>query len=404
MKNLIKEYFDSGKTLNDIKNEYGISYNVFNNLVILNYSQIDSPKTNPLVRMCRGIVIEKNTWNIVHYPFYRFYNFEEITEENKKFNWDNAVATTKIDGSIFGIFNYNDNWYVSSRFQIGGLNTPNGIITYYDIFKKAIYPLNDDEFFSVLDKKLDYTFEIVSPYNKIITPYSEANLYITCIRDKTNNFKEISLKDIINIDHIKILLDREIIKSPAIISLSNKNGKFKGFDKMKQLAEDMNPTDEGFVVVDWSSYDNNAEAFPRIKVKNSAYVTLHHFKLGAENDSINMNNIIKILFNNEQDEIISTIPDMKNIFNSIEPKWCKWINAFKNEEQQYKNFFKLSKEERNLVKKEFASSIKNNKYAVFLFYMFNNDCHSIHETLEKMSKFKSNFWKNLWKDFINDKE
>ena len=70
MKNLIKEYFESGKNLEDLKNELGISSNSFDDLVVLNYSQIDSPKTDPLVRMCRGIVIEKDTWNIVHYPFY----------------------------------------------------------------------------------------------------------------------------------------------------------------------------------------------------------------------------------------------------------------------------------------------------------------------------------------------
>ena len=51
MKNLIKEYFESRKNLEDLKNELGISSNSFDDLIILNYSQIDSPKTDPLVRM-----------------------------------------------------------------------------------------------------------------------------------------------------------------------------------------------------------------------------------------------------------------------------------------------------------------------------------------------------------------
>ena len=69
---------------------------------------------------------------------------------------------------------------------------------------------------------------------------------------------------------------------------------------MKKLAEAGNPTDEGFVVVDWSSYDIDNEAFPRVKVKNSAYVALHHMQSGAENDSSNMNNLLKIFFDNER--------------------------------------------------------------------------------------------------------
>lgn len=277
MKNLIKEYFESGKNLEDLKNELGISSNSFDDLIVLNYSQIDSPKTDPLVRMCRGIVIEKDTWNIVHYPFYRFYNFEEVVEERKKFNWDNAVATTKIDGSVFGIFCHNDIWYVSSRSQIGG-NNQSSIpgVTYFDIFKEAIHPLDENEFFSILDKNLDYTFELVSPYNQIVTPYSESNIYLICVRDKTNDFKEISLKDAFKIEHIKALIEKEIIKIPEIIPLINEHGKFRGFNEMRNLAESGNPTDEGFVVVDWSSYDTNNEAFPRVKVKNSAYVAFHH--------------------------------------------------------------------------------------------------------------------------------
>ena len=404
MKNLIKEYFESGKNFEDLKNELGISFNSFDDLIILNYSQIDSPKTDPLVRMCRGIVIEKDTWNIVHYPFYRFYNFEEVVEERKKFNWDNAVATTKIDGSVFGIFCHNDVWYISSRSQIGG-NNQSSIpgVTYFDIFKEAIHPLDENEFFSILDKNLDYTFELVSPYNKIVTPYSESNIYLICVRDKGNNFKEISLKDAFNIEHIKALIEKEIIKTPEIIPLIDEHGKFRGFNEMRNLAESGNPTDEGFVVVDWSSYDTNNEAFPRVKVKNSAYVALHHLNCGATNDSSNMNNILKIFFDNEQDEVLATLPIMKNIFSEVEPKWNSWFNGLKNEEKKFKKFFDLPKEERMNYKKEFAQEI-DKKYATFLFYMFNNNCNSVHETLEQMANNKENFWKNLWKNYVSSEE
>ena len=401
MKNLIKEYFESGKNLEDLKNELGISSNSFDDLIVLNYSQIDSPKTDPLVRMCRGIVIEKDTWNIVHYPFYRFYNFEEVVEERKKFNWDNAVATTKIDGSVFGIFCHNDVWYISSRSQIGG-NNQSSIpgVTYFDIFKEAIHPLDENEFFSILDKNLDYTFELASPYNKIVTPYSESNIYLICVRDKGNNFKEISLKDAFNIEHIKALIEKEIIKTPEIIPLIDENGKFRGFEEMKKLAEAGNPTDEGFVVVDWSSYDIDNEAFPRVKVKNSAYVALHHMQSGAENDSSNMNNLLKIFFDNEQDEVLSVLPIMKNIFSEIEPKWNAWFNGLKAEEKKLEKYFKLSKDERVAYKKEFAQVI-NKKYSTFLFYMFNNNCASVRDTIKQMSYKKENFWKNLWKNYVS---
>ena len=104
MKNLVKEYINSGKSFDDLKQEFGISCNIFDNLICLTYSQIDSPKTAPIVRQCRGLILDKNTLDIVHYPFFRFYNFEEVLEERSKFNWSKAFALEKVDGSLCGVF------------------------------------------------------------------------------------------------------------------------------------------------------------------------------------------------------------------------------------------------------------------------------------------------------------
>ena len=78
MRNLIKEYLEAGHTFEDLENEFAISANQVENLICLNYSQIDSPKTVPIVRQCRGTIIDADTYDIVHYPFFRFYNFEII--------------------------------------------------------------------------------------------------------------------------------------------------------------------------------------------------------------------------------------------------------------------------------------------------------------------------------------
>lgn len=46
-------------------------------LVILNYDQLDSPKTHPIVRECRGLVLEMETWKVVARAFERFFNLGE---------------------------------------------------------------------------------------------------------------------------------------------------------------------------------------------------------------------------------------------------------------------------------------------------------------------------------------
>lgn len=402
MKNLIKKYLNY-KSLTDLNTEFGISSNEFNNLIVLNYSQIDSPKTDPLVRLCRGIIIEKNTYNIVHYPFYRFYNFEEVIEERKKFNWDKAVATQKIDGSLWGVFNYNGEWYISSRSQIGGFNKTNfGEITFGDIFDKAIYPFSRDEFFACLDKNLDYTFELVSPYNQIVTPYNDCNIYLIGLRDKSNDFKEISLIEAKNIEHIAALINAEIIKMPKIIPLVDENGKFRGFEEMKQLAETGNATDEGFVVVDWSSYDNEMGAFPRVKVKNSSYVALHHLRGTVENGSLNYANILNIVFKNEQAEVLTTFPAFENIFSEVEKKFNNFLQDFNKNFNEIKNFFEIPAEARlnKDIKKEFAMKI-NKKFSTFLFFMFNKNINTLHNAINIMSNDKDSFWKSFWENYIS---
>lgn len=105
MRNLVKEYINSGKSWDELHNEYGIGVNEFDNLTCLNYDQIESPKTAPIVRQCRGIVLDSNTLDIVYYPFFRFYNSDEVLDEHSLFNFNSnkIYALQKLDGSLFGV-------------------------------------------------------------------------------------------------------------------------------------------------------------------------------------------------------------------------------------------------------------------------------------------------------------
>lgn len=83
----VQKYLRSGKTLKDLKSELGIIFSEYENLVILNYSQIDSPKFHPITMECRGLILEKDTWDIVSFPFRRFFN---ENEGNLPFDYSSA--------------------------------------------------------------------------------------------------------------------------------------------------------------------------------------------------------------------------------------------------------------------------------------------------------------------------
>ena len=254
MRNLVKEYIESGKSFEDLKNEFAININEFGDLLCLNYDQIESPKTAAIVRQCRGIILDKNTLEIVHYPFYRFYNLEEVFEEHQKFDFQemkNVYALSKEDGSLFGCFNYKGKWYISTRSQIGGNNKVSiGLISFGDIFDEAI-GMSRDEFFSWLNADLDYTFELCSPANTIVTPYEKSEIYLIGLRRKSNDFKEE------NIMSYPIHEAISCIKLPKMFKVIDDNGNFVGLENLKAMANNLDkPTDEGFVLVDYSNYDH----------------------------------------------------------------------------------------------------------------------------------------------------
>ena len=398
MRNLVKEYIESGKSFDDLKNEYGINVNEFDNLICLNYDQIESPKSPNIVRQCQGIVLDKNTLEIVHYPFFRFFNLDEMPEERQKFNWNNAFGLQKIDGSLFGIFCYNGVWYITTRSQVGGMNKINiADLTFGKIFDMAI---NDsrDEFFAKLSPELDYTFELVSPYNKIVTFYPEPALYIIGVRDKTNEFKEINVSEIY--DDLP-----EYIKHPEFFSIKDPNGDFIGFEQMKMMANGLeNPTDEGFVVVDYSSYNDEFGYYPRIKVKNGSYVALHHLRGTMDNGDLNYGSILEIVWKNEQDEVLANFPEFQPFFDEVMIKFANFDEAFSNDYTKLcdAGFFKMSMEDRAIPenKKNFAMAVKDSKFKNFFFNMWNKG-RTFKEDVENSCALHPKYFKKLWEEYVS---
>ena len=401
MKNLVKAWIESGKTFDDLKTEFGINVNEFDNLICLNYDQIDSPKTANIVRQCRGIVLDKNTLEIVHYPFFRFFNLDEVLEERQKVNWDNAVATTKIDGSLFGVFYANNKWNICTRSQIGGTNILTiGMISFGDLFDMAIKPYTRDEFFAKLNPEIDYTFELTSPYNQIVTPYETTNLWLIGGRDKCNEFKELQFNQIYKEFDTEL---KNLIKIPEIYPIIDQNtGKFRGFEELKMFANNCpNPTDEGFVVVDYSSYNDEFGYFPRVKVKNSSYVALHHLRGTIDNGAMNYGGILEIIWKNEQDEVLANFNQFKNFFDEVEMKYKKFIEEFSTALNDVAFFFLIPVDKRadKETKKAFALAI-NKKFSGFLFSMFNKGLN-FKEMVELEAAKNKNYFKKFWEDYVS---
>lgn len=399
MRNLIKEYIETGKTFEDLKAEFGISANEFDDLICLNYDQIESPKTATIVRQCRGIIVDKNTLEIVHYPFFRFFNLDEVLDEREKFDFSKmslVYALEKLDGSLCGVFSHNGKWYFSTRSQIGGKNALSiGMLTYGDLFNQALENMSRDEFFAKLDPNYDYTFELISPYNTIVTPYDKTELCLIGVRDKENNFEELN----------PLLMRGELpdfIRYPKMYKIIDENGEFIGFEKLKLFANGLgNATDEGFVLVDFGNYNNEFGYFPRIKVKNSSYVALHHLRGTIENGAINYGGILEIIWKGEKDEVLANFPHFKMFFEEVETKYNNFMKEFESARVALDEFWKLPITERNehSIKKNLAAKM-DQRFSSFFFTMFNKNI-TFKEFIESNCAKFPNYFKKFWEMYVS---
>ena len=53
---------------------YSLSIKRKDTRILFKYSQIDSDFSLEIVREARGLILEDKTWNVVCYPFKKFYN------------------------------------------------------------------------------------------------------------------------------------------------------------------------------------------------------------------------------------------------------------------------------------------------------------------------------------------
>lgn len=63
--------------LKALTEQFAISVKKVDDLLVLNYNQIDSPKTHPYVIECRSLIMEAGTLKVVSRSFDRFFNIYE---------------------------------------------------------------------------------------------------------------------------------------------------------------------------------------------------------------------------------------------------------------------------------------------------------------------------------------
>src|SRR5262249_28873582 len=99
---LVQEFLRGGGTLQDLAARFAVKAvrSARNpDLVLLEYSQLDSPFAEPIVRECRGLILdEARDWAVVSRSFDKFFNHGEPLAAS--IDWATATVQEKLDGSL----------------------------------------------------------------------------------------------------------------------------------------------------------------------------------------------------------------------------------------------------------------------------------------------------------------
>lgn len=275
-----------------VEKPYCLKITEDDNYIMLKYNQIESDFKNAIVREARGIILKKETLDVVCRGFDKFGNYGESYVPD--IDWESARIFEKVDGSLIKIF-WDGEWRIATNgcidanlamvgdfgFSFGGLVS--------NILRRCSFSnwLNTINTCDMDEWHKDYThlFELVSPFNQVVVRYDEPALYyLTSIHTQT--------KEEVKFDEFKTF------PQPKEYSLSTLQ------DCVKAAAE-LDGLLEGFVVVD--------KFHQRVKVKNPAYVAAHHL-LG---NGMSKSKILDLVLTGEVEEALNYFPHLKNLILEV---------------------------------------------------------------------------------------
>ena len=286
-----------GKSFETLTEELGIKVTIKDHLAKLSYSQIDSPKTHPIVMECRGLVLNTNSFDVVGACFTRFFNLGEAENITAGFNWSRLRGMEKVDGSWISVFNdpTTEEWRCTTRGSFADMEIAPGCPRWdelvFSLMDEAMPTWRED-----LPLEYTYIFELCSMYNKVVREYKTPTLFLLGVIQNATSFE---------------------VAAPIVDMTARDMGfkrpiqyEFEDVEHIKRflaIQEREDATFEGVVISD---------GIIRLKVKSATYVALHHLK-GEGKNMFMPKYILPFVLSGEKDELLTYFPEVKPNFDEL---------------------------------------------------------------------------------------
>ncbi len=357
---LVVKFLRDGGTLNDLLTTRGINskrHKRYSNLVLLKYDQTESPMGDPIVRECRGIILdESDNWRVISRSLDKFFNYGEVHAPT--IDWSKAVVQEKVDGSLMTVYAYDGLWHVSTTGtpdasgEVNGLDTsgtwsprpglsfpaPNSFAHYF-WQTLSLYPGTPFSYApsapwkNAPPKDFSWRFELTGPLNRVVVPHIEARLTLLGARHVQTG-RDLPLEEAAEILGSSI----PPVQSYPLTSIEDI---LATFTMMSPLVQ------EGYVI---QSGDD------RIKTKHPGYVSLHHAK-----DGLSIRAFVRIAQIGEVPEALAVFPELRPQLTEVQNRYEEIIAAT---EKIFATYRHLS------PKKTFAEAVKGFKNSDALFKMY----------------------------------
>lgn len=340
------------------KSPYNLIADEDNDYVLFKYNQLESDFNQPLVKECRGIVIDKKTKDAVALSFEKFWNIQEPL--HAEIDWKHAKVQEKVDGSKILVWYdvKNKQWRISTSGTLDAFTANvNGFgDTFGGLFCEALKNLNLslEDFYSNLKTIYCYTFELVSPKSRIVVPYKKTKLYFIGLRDVTT-FVELDPNEEKDISRLGI-------PRPKEYTLRTLHDCLKATDKMGF-------DQEGFVVVD--------NLWNRVKIKSPAYVAAHYLR---NNGVTSYARVLTMIENNQDKKFLEIYPEYLDSFKLVEEKLTNIKSYIRESIEELQHDLQCVE----LNRKQLAQHIQKNynKIAAFLFKFLDTDLIELFTDME----------------------
>lgn len=260
--------------------------------ILLQYSQLESDFSNPMVQQARGSIFrwseDNEEWVCVCRPFRKFHNIQE--EYAAPIDWTTAHISEKVDGSLMKLWCDCGNWHLSTNGCIDAFKADarDSGLSFGEVFLRAAGIRSLDALVSHLNPYYTYLFELTSPETRVVIEY-EDGVYFLAARYTDRDYEvAVPLSDF-----------PLTIKQPRSYAFSTP-------EEAIEAAAALPQTEEGYVVCD--AYEH------RVKIKSPAYLAAHR---AWNNGNVSVRTLIEAVKDETIDDLLVLAPHYKKEVNHI---------------------------------------------------------------------------------------